>query len=88
MSTELHSSISTQLPHVPDFKVAIVAARWNSEVTEPLLDGAIERIVQEGYSRDDITVQRVPGTVELTFAAAQMARSGRYDAVLMIGCVA
>ena len=87
MSTELHNSISTQLPHVPDFKVAIVAARWNSEVTEPLLDGAIERIVQEGYSRDDITVQRVPGTVELTFAAAQMARSGRYDAVIMIGCV-
>ena len=53
----------------------------------PLLNGAIDRIVEHGYSRDCITVQRVPGTVELTFAAAQMARSGNYDAVIMIGCV-
>ena len=87
MSTELHNSISINLPHVQGLKVAIVVARWNSKVTEPLLNGAIDRILQEGYSRDDITVQRVPGTVELTYAAAQMARSGDYDAVIMIGCV-
>ena len=67
--------------------MGIVAARWNNQVTDPLLNGAIERIVQEGYSRESITVQRVPGTVELTFAAAQMARSGKFDAVIMIGCV-
>ena len=87
MSTELHNSISIELPHVEGLKVGIVAARWNSHVTEPLLNGAINRIVDAGYSRDDITVQRVPGTVELTFAAAQMAKSGNFDVVIMIGCV-
>ena len=87
MSTQLHNSISINQPHIQGLKVAIVVARWNSRVTEPLLNGAINRIIEEGYSRDDITVQRVPGTVELTYAAAQMARSGDYDAVIMIGCV-
>ena len=87
MSTELHNNMSIELPRVEGLKVGIVAARWNSQVTEPLLNGAIDRIVEAGYSRSDITVQRVPGTVELTFAAAQMARSGKFDAVIMIGCV-
>ncbi|MBQ9585458.1 MAG: 6,7-dimethyl-8-ribityllumazine synthase [Muribaculaceae bacterium] len=87
MSTELHNNMSIELPRVEGLKVGIVAARWNSQVTEPLLNGAIDRIVEAGYSHSDITVQRVPGTVELTFAAAQMARSGKFDAVIMIGCV-
>lgn len=87
MSTELHNSITIELPYVEGLKVGIVAARWNSQVTEPLLSGAIDRIVEAGYSIDDIIVQRVPGTVELTFAAAQMAKSGKFDAVIMIGCV-
>lgn len=87
MSTELHNNISIELPHVEGLKVGIVAARWNSQVTEPLLNGAVDRIIKAGYSRDDITVQRVPGTVELTFGAAQMAKSGNFDAIIMIGCV-
>ncbi len=76
-----------ELPHLEGFKVAIVVARWNNQVTESLLNGAINRLVEQGYSSDCVTVQRVPGTVELTFAAARMARSGNYDAVIMIGCV-
>ncbi len=76
-----------ELPHLEGFKVAIVVARWNSQVTESLLNGAINRLVEQGYSSDCVTVQRVSGTVELTFAAARMARSGNYDAVIMIGCV-
>ncbi len=87
MSTELHNSLNVELPHVEGLTVGIVAARWNSQVTEPLLNGAIDRIMEAGYGRHCITVQRVPGTVELTFAAAQMAKSGKFDAVIMIGCV-
>ena len=87
MSTELHNSISIELPHLEGLRVGIVAARWNSQITDPLLNGAIDRIVEAGYGRECVTVQRVPGTVELTFAAAQMARSGKFDAVIMIGCV-
>jgi len=88
MSTELHTNyVATSLPHVEGLKVGIVAAKWNNQITDPLLNGVIDRIVEAGYSKDDITVCRVPGTIELTFGAAQMARSGKFDAVVMIGCV-
>ncbi len=79
-NTALHS-----LPHVDGLTVGIVCAEWNDQITGALLQGAIDLFKQEGY--EDITVAHVPGTVELTFGAAQMAHSGRYDAVIMIGCV-
>ena len=89
MSTALNTGyVATELPHVEGLKVGIVAAKWNNQITDPLLQGAIDRIAQAGYNTAQaVTVCRVPGTVELTFAAAQMARSGKFDAVIMIGCV-
>ena len=89
MSTELKKSESANalhtLPRVDGLTVGIVCAEWNEQITGALLQGALDLFAQEGY--EDITVAHVPGTVELTFGAAQMARSGRYDAVIMIGCV-
>ena len=89
MSTELNkiqggNALHT-LPHVDGLTVGIVCAEWNDQITGALLQGALDLFKQEGY--EDITVAHVPGTVELTFGAAQMARTGRYDAVIMIGCV-
>jgi len=73
------------LPHVDGLTVGIVCAEWNDQITGALLQGALDLFEKEGY--EDITVARVPGSVELTYGAAQMARTGRYDAVIMIGCV-
>lgn len=88
MSTELHTNYTaTTLPHVEGLKVGIVSAKWNNKITDALLQGVVDRIVEAGYSNDDITICRVPGTVELTYAAAQMAKHGNVDAVVMIGCV-
>ncbi len=89
MSTELNkiqggNALHT-LPHVDGLTVGIVCAEWNDQITGALLQGALDLFEKEGY--EDITVARVPGTVELTYGAAQMARTGRYDAVIMIGCV-
>lgn len=89
MSTQLNKNEGSgalhTLPHVDGLTVGIVCAEWNEQITGALLQGALDCFEQEGY--EDITVARVPGTIELTFGAAQMARSGRYDAVIMIGCV-
>jgi 6,7-dimethyl-8-ribityllumazine synthase len=89
MSTELKKNEGTNalhtLPRVDGLTVGIVCAEWNEQITGALLQGALDLFAEQGY--EDITVARVPGTVELTFGAAQMARSGRYDAVIMIGCV-
>ncbi len=90
MSTELRnndSGANVALPHVEGLKVGVVAAEWNAEVTDALLKGVTDRLQQLGYPADAVETRRVPGTVELTFGAAHMARTGRFDAVIMIGCV-
>ena len=89
MSTQLNKTEGSNalhtLPHVDGLTVGIVCAEWNDQITGALLQGALDLFTQEGY--EDITVAHVPGTVELTYGAAQMARTGRYDAIIMIGCV-
>lgn len=89
MSSELNKHQGANalhtLPHVDGLTVGIACAEWNEKITGALLQGALDLFTREGY--EDITVARVPGTVELIYAAAQMARTGRYDAVIMIGCV-
>ena len=87
MSTQLQqqSGALHTLPRVDGLTVGIVCAEWNDQITGALLQGALDLFAREGY--EDITVAHVPGTVELTYGAAQMARSGRYDAIIMIGCV-
>lgn len=84
---QLNVQHEVPLPHVDGLTVGIVAAEWNAQVTDALLQGAVDCFTANGYSREDITVARVPGTVELTYAASQMARSGRFDVVIIIGCV-
>ena len=87
MSTQLQqqSDALHTLPRVDGLTVGIVCAEWNDQITGALLQGALDLFAREGY--EDVTVAYVPGTVELTYGAAQMARTGRYDAVIMIGCV-
>lgn len=89
MSTELrqNEAVAAQLPKVEGMRVGIAVAEWNRHITEALLKGALDVFRAEGYPEKDIDVYHVPGTVELNFAAAQMSRSGKYDAVIVFGCV-
>ena len=91
MSTQLNQQEGANalhtLPHVEGLTVGIVCAEWNEHITGALLQGALDLFAREGYPRENITVTHVPGTVELTYGAARMARSGRYDAIIIIGCV-
>ncbi|MBF0189563.1 MAG: 6,7-dimethyl-8-ribityllumazine synthase [Magnetococcales bacterium] len=66
---------------------AIVVARFNSFITERLLEGAVDGLVRHGASREAITVLRVPGAFEIPMAAQKVARSGRFDGVLCLGAV-
>lgn len=66
---------------------AIVVARFNSFITERLLDGALLGLRQAGAHDGDITVVRVPGSFEIPAAARQLAMSGKYDAIVCIGCL-
>lgn len=67
--------------------VAIVAARFNDFIVASLLKGATESWQKHGGDAARLTLARVPGAFELPLAAKQLAASGRYDAVVALGCV-
>src|SRR5467141_112493 len=69
------------------FRFGIVVSRINSCITERLLAGAIDALEQEGAGSKDIDVAHVPGAFELPLAAKKMAATGKYDALIAIGCV-
>ncbi len=69
-------------------RYAIAVADWNPNVTHALLAGAFDTLTAHGVKQDSITVVHVPGTFELTFAAAQLAKKHpKPDAVIVLGCV-
>ena len=71
----------------PGYRFAIVVSRFNEEVTEGLLRGAREALAAASVRDDDVTIVRVPGAFEIPLAAQHAAESGRFDAVVCLGCV-
>ena len=67
--------------------VAIVAARFNGEITTRLLDGALDELDRVGVARESITIMPVPGAFELPLAAMALAKTRRYACVVALGCV-
>jgi 6,7-dimethyl-8-ribityllumazine synthase len=70
-----------------DKHFAIVVSRFNSFITERLLDGALLALRQCGANPDDIAIVHVPGAFEIPAAARQLAETGLYHAVICIGCL-
>ncbi len=68
-------------------RFAVVAARFNELVVERLLAGAVQTFRRYGVGLDDIDVVHVPGSFEIPVAALRLARSGRYAAVVCLGCI-
>jgi 6,7-dimethyl-8-ribityllumazine synthase len=68
-------------------RFAVVVARWNSFITERLLQGALDALRRSGCRTQDITVVRVPGSFEIPSQSRTMAESGKYDAIITLGCL-
>jgi 6,7-dimethyl-8-ribityllumazine synthase len=68
-------------------KVAIAAARFNDFIVSSLLKGATASWTQRGGEAGDLVIARVPGAFELPVVARKMALSGKFDAVVALGCV-
>ena len=69
------------------YKFAILYSRFNEAITESLRDGAQKALVEGGANASDIEVVSVPGAFELPQAARCLAETGRFDAVICLGCV-
>src|SRR5215831_9677400 len=68
-------------------RLGIVVSRFNSFITERLLEAALDALTRGGAKGDDVDVVHVPGSFELPLAAKKMAGTGRYDALIAIGCI-
>ena len=68
-------------------RFAIVVSRFNAEITEGLLEGARRALAEASVRDDDVVIVHVPGAFEIPVAALQAAKSGRFDAVICIGCL-
>jgi 6,7-dimethyl-8-ribityllumazine synthase len=69
------------------FRFAIVVSRFNSFITERLLLSAIDGLVRLGAVKKNIALVRVPGAFEIPLAARKLAGTGKYDAVICLGCL-
>lgn len=68
-------------------KFGIVVSEWNDEVTEALYTGAVQTLLENGVSRDNIYRKSVPGSYELILGGQWLAQEEEIDAVLCLGCV-
>jgi len=68
-------------------RVAIAAARFNPSIVGALIEGALAAWRTHGGQEQDLTLVRVPGAFELPVTAQALAKDGRYEAVIALGCV-
>jgi 6,7-dimethyl-8-ribityllumazine synthase len=68
-------------------RFAIVASRFNEEITEGLLKGACAALNSAQVRGEDITLIRVPGAFEIPVTVRRLAETGRFDAIICLGCV-
>ena len=65
----------------------VVASRFNDFIVKALLEGALDAVRRHGGDVGSVDVVWVPGSYEIPIAASEMARTGRYDAVICLGAV-
>ena len=70
-----------------DAKIGIVVSRWNSNITEQMLNGALEALKSNGINNHEITVVRCPGSYEIPLAAKHLITAKKVDGVIALGVV-
>jgi len=68
-------------------KFAVITTRWNTVITDRLLQGALDCLRRSGATMQDIEVVRVPGAWEIPNAARTIAEAGKVDAIVTLGCL-
>ena len=90
MATELHNLSSYNASDVPNGtgkRIGIVVSEWNTNVTSKLLEGAYETLLKFGVKPEDIIIDSVPGSFELTYGAKLLIERANLHAVIALGCV-
>lgn len=69
------------------YRFAIIVSRFNSFISERLLEGALDTLTRHGGATENLPVIKVPGAFEIPMAAKALATSGKYDALICLGAV-
>lgn len=75
------------IPDAKDFRFGIVVSEWNPDITENLLNGALETLHKHGAIDDHLHIIRVPGSFELIFGCKKLLETQKFDALIAIGNV-
>jgi 6,7-dimethyl-8-ribityllumazine synthase len=86
VANELPKVIEGEL-QARDLRFALIAARFNDFVVEPLLRGALDALKRHGVVEKHIDIVRVPGAFDIPIVARKLALSKRYEALIALGCV-
>lgn len=70
-----------------NFKIGIVAARFNDFIVSKLVDGALDGLKRHGVNENNIDISLVPGAFEIPLLAKKMAKTNNYDAIICLGAV-
>jgi 6,7-dimethyl-8-ribityllumazine synthase len=68
-------------------RFAIVVSRFNAFITERLFQSAYDGLLRSGATKKDVALVRVPGAFEIPLAARTLAETGKYDAIICLGCL-
>lgn len=70
-----------------DFRFAIVVSRFNSFITDRLIEGSTDALYRNGAEEKDIDIFKTPGSFEIPLVAKKLAKTGKYDAIICLGAV-
>ncbi len=82
----MHKTLEGHL-RAEGLRVGVVVARFNEFISSKLLGGTLDAFIRHGGNAEDMEVAWVPGAFEIPLVAKRMATSGRYDAVICLGCI-
>lgn len=81
----LRTNKSKTPPSASSLRFGVVAARYNADLADALLANCLDTLAKAGADTRDIKVVRVPGSFEVTAAAARLAKNGKFDCVVGLG---
>lgn len=87
MTVNLSDYKPLQIKNADSFRIGIVFSEWNNFITHNLRDACVEILGKEGVKSENLKIFQVPGAFELNFAAMQLCKERKFDAVITIGCV-
>lgn len=89
MASELKnlSHINTELPDASSYRIGIVVSEYHVDITEKLLEGALEVLSKQNVQQYNLYTEYAPGTFELPLACQRLMRWYKLDGIIALGCV-